>query len=79
MTLDLAYSYCSGLSKDEEIRIDIQVSIMATNKMIPLIYINGHYSYKLFKKLRAGDLITSGKYRPLTFDDFLKTMHLGQF
>ena len=27
MTLDLAYSYCTGLSKDEEITIDIQVSI----------------------------------------------------
>jgi hypothetical protein len=29
------------------------------NKMIPLIYINGHYSYinqQFLKKLRAGDL-----------------------
>jgi hypothetical protein len=25
MTLDLAYSYCTGLSKNEEIAIDIQV------------------------------------------------------
>jgi hypothetical protein len=32
---------------------------MANNRMIPLIYINGHYSYineQLLKKLRAGDL-----------------------
>jgi hypothetical protein len=32
---------------------------MSNNKMIPLIYINGHYSYineQLLKKLRAGDL-----------------------
>jgi len=26
MSLDLAYSYCTGLSKNEEIIIDIQVS-----------------------------------------------------
>ena len=25
MSLDLAYSYCTGLTKDQEIKIDIQV------------------------------------------------------
>ena len=36
-----------------------KIVMMANNRMIPLIYINGHYSYineQLLKKLRAGDL-----------------------
>ena len=36
-----------------------KIRLIATNEMIPLIYINGHYSYineQLLKKLRAGDL-----------------------
>jgi len=39
-------------------RLD-KIVMMANNRMIPLIYINGHYSYineQLLKKLRAGDL-----------------------
>jgi hypothetical protein len=39
-------------------RVD-KIIMMTNNKMIPLIYINGHYSYineQLLKKLRAGDL-----------------------
>lgn len=40
-------------------RVDKIIMIANNNKMIPLIYINGHYSYinqQLLKKLRAGDL-----------------------
>lgn len=36
-----------------------KIVMMANNRMIPLIYINGYYSYineQLLKKLRAGDL-----------------------
>ena len=39
-------------------RVD-KIIMITNNKMIPLIYINGHYSYineQLLKKLRAGDL-----------------------
>ena len=39
-------------------RLD-KIVMMANHRMIPLIYINGHYSYineQLLKKLRAGDL-----------------------
>lgn len=40
-------------------RLDKIIMITNHNKMIPLIYLNGHYSYinqQLLKKLRAGDL-----------------------
>jgi hypothetical protein len=43
-------------------RVDKIIMITNNNKMIPLIYINGHYSYinqQLLKKLRAGDLTTN--------------------
>ena len=36
-----------------------KIRLIATNEMIPFIYINGHYSYineQLLKKLRSGDL-----------------------
>jgi hypothetical protein len=39
-------------------RLD-KIRMMATNEMIPLIYINGHYSYineQRLKKLRTGAL-----------------------
>jgi hypothetical protein len=42
-------------------RLD-KIVMMANNRMIPLIYINGHYSYineQLLKKLRAGDLTSN--------------------
>ena len=42
-------------------RLD-KIVMMANNRMIPLIYINGHYSYineQLLKKLRAGNLTSN--------------------
>ena len=39
-------------------RLD-KILMLSTNRMIPLIYLNGHYCYindHLLKKLRAGDL-----------------------
>ena len=42
-------------------RVD-KIIMITNNKMIPLIYINGHYSYineQLLKKLRAGDLASN--------------------
>ena len=42
-------------------RLD-KILMLSTNRMIPLIYLNGHYCYindHLFKKLRAGDFVVT--------------------
>ena len=49
-------------------RVD-KIIMITNNKMIPLIYINGHYSYineQLLKKLRAGNLASNQSSNEIT-------------
>ena len=55
-----SYDYRSEIkiAKTVSPKLD-KIRLIPTNEMIPLIYINGHYSYineQLLKKLRSGDL-----------------------
>lgn len=58
-----SYDYRSEIKIAQTVNPKLdKIRLIATNEMIPLIYINGHYSYineKLLKKLRAGDLSTN--------------------